>query len=87
MELIVICDFQYPVSPVASLVTISMGKMVRGDWNCSQTNSRELRGNILGVKNQGTKAKGETWVREGRCTSTLRTQNYIQQHPQVLECM
>lgn len=26
-------------------------------------------------------------MREGRCTSTLRTHSYIQQHPEVLVCM
>lgn len=60
MEPIVVCDIHHPVSPAASLVTISMDKIVRGDWNCCQTNSKELRGNILRVKNQGTNAKGET---------------------------
>lgn len=43
-------------------------------------------GKSLGVKNQGVNAKGETWVRERRHTSTLRTHSYIQQRPQVLAC-
>lgn len=40
MEPIVICDIYHPVSPVASLITISTGKIVRGDWIFCQQRAR-----------------------------------------------